>query len=118
MESSYLIIENEISEEYDYKLSAEFDGESFTITLDRNEFDLNKIPAEVFELEAFKEFPFRYTDFKGRKFEFVYSIPQLMRTDEEGIINSVKEIGEFKFNYTFMKMSLQDDSKETFFIRR
>ncbi|WP_339296708.1 ATP-binding protein [Paenibacillus sp. FSL W7-1279] len=117
MESSYLIIENEISEEYDYKLSAEFDGESFTITLDRNEFDLNKIPAEVFELEAFKEFPFRYTDFKGRKFEFVYSIPQLMRTDEEGIINSVKEIGEFKFNYTFMKMSLQDDSKETFFYK-
>jgi signal transduction histidine kinase len=117
IEEQYLFIENEMSEEYDYKLNAEFDGEKFKITLDRNEFDLNKIPAEVFELEAFKNFPYRYSDFKERKLIFNYTIPQLMRTEQQDYINTIKEIGEFKFSYTFMKLSLKDDSNETFFYK-
>ncbi|WP_228744940.1 ATP-binding protein [Paenibacillus sp. S150] len=116
-EEPFLIIENEISDEYDYKLNAEFNGESFIITLDRNEFDLNKIPTEVFELESFKKSPYRYVDFKEKTLKFEYSIPQLMGIDQEDYINSIKEIGEFKFNYTFMKVTLQDDSKETFFYK-
>lgn len=116
-EEEYLIIENEISDEYDYKINAEFDGEKFTIVLDRNEFDLNKIPTEVFELDAFKKFPYRYEDFKRQKFKLEYSIPQLMNTEQIDSINFVREIGEFKFDYTFMKLSLQEDSKETFFYK-
>ena len=43
-----LLIENEMINEYDYKLIANFDGEKFAINLFRNEFDINKIPATLF----------------------------------------------------------------------
>jgi signal transduction histidine kinase len=117
MESSYTVIENEIAEEYDYRLNAKFDGNNFIITLDRNEFDLNKIPPEVFELEAFSQYPYRHTDFVEKQFKYECSVSQLMRTNDEELINAVKKIGEFEFNYIFMKMSLQEDSKETFYYK-
>ncbi|MBJ9989420.1 ATP-binding protein [Paenibacillus sp. S28] len=118
LEEQYMIIENEISEEYDYKINASFDGDNkFTVTLDRNEFDLNKIPSEVFEMNEFKKFPYRYEDFKKGNFEFTFTIPQLMNTEQPQTIKYVKELGEFKFNYTFMKLTLQEDSKETFFYK-
>ncbi len=116
-ETPYKIIENEISDEYDYKLSAIFDGENFNITLFRNEFDLNKIPTEVFKLEEFQLYPYRYKDFEDKKFLFKYSISDLMRNNNPNIIESVKKIGSFKFNYIFMKLSLQDDSKDTFYYK-
>jgi signal transduction histidine kinase len=118
LEDEYMIIENEISAEYDYKINAQFDGgNKFTVVLDRNEFDLNKIPLEVFELEAFQQYPYRYEDFKKGTLDFTFTIPQLMNTEQTEFINYVKELGEFKFNYTFMKLSLQEDSKETFFYK-
>jgi len=116
-EDDYVVIENEVSEEYDYKITAEFDGEKFIVGLDRNEFDLNKIPSEVFELEHFQEYPYRYEDFKEKKFKFEFTIPELMNTEQVEHINFVKEIGQFEFNYIFMKLSLQEDSKETFFYK-
>ncbi|WP_028591965.1 ATP-binding protein [Paenibacillus massiliensis] len=117
LEDDYVVIENEISEEYDYKISAEFDGEKFIVELDRNEFDLNKIPSEVFELEHFQDYPYRYEDFKAKIFKFEFTIPELMNTEQVEHIEFVKEIGQFKFNYIFMKLSLQEDSKDTFFYK-
>lgn len=116
-EDTYIIIENEISEEYDYKIFAEFDGEKFSVELDRNEFDLNKIPSEVFEMEHFKKYPYRYEDFKTKRFKFEFTIPELMNTEQVEYIDFIKEVGQFKFNYIFMKLSLQEDSKETFFYK-
>lgn len=116
-ETPYKIIENEISDEYDYKLSAEFDGENFHITLFRNEFDLNKIPTEVFKLEEFQSYPYRYKDFEEKEFLFKYSISDIMKSNNPEILASVKKIGNFKFNYLFMKLSMQEDSKETFYYK-
>ncbi len=112
-----IVVENEITEEFDYKLSAKFDGNNFNITLYRNEFDLNKIPTELFELDRFKKYPYRKADFENGTFEFKYTIPKLMGSDDQSYINIVKKIGCFNFKYTFMKLSLQDDSKETFFYK-
>lgn len=117
LEEDYAIIENEISEEYDYRINAEFNGEKFIVKLDRNEFDLNKIPSEVFELETFQNYPYRHEDFKRKTFQFEFTISQLMNTEEVEHINFVKEIGQFKFNYIFMKLAMQEDSKETFFYK-
>ncbi|MED1722057.1 ATP-binding protein [Brevibacillus parabrevis] len=117
MESPYIIIENEIADEYDYKIKAKFDGNTFRITLDRNEFDLNKIPSEVFDLEAFSQFPYRHKDFLEKQIKYEYSISQLMGANDQELIDAVKKIGTFEFNYIFMKLSLQDDSKETFYYK-
>lgn len=112
-----MIVENEITEEYDYRLESKFDGTNFDITLHRNEFDLNKIPSELFDLERFKKEPYRKSDFEKGEFKFRYNISELMGTSDQSYIELVKKIGSFDFKYTFMKLSLQDDSKETFFYK-
>ncbi|WP_169084092.1 ATP-binding protein [Paenibacillus sp. PL91] len=117
LESTYTIISNELSDEYDYKLFSNFDGEQFTVTLFRNEFDLNKIPNEVFEMEEFKKYPYRYNDFEKGVFKFTYSISEIMNSNDTDLVDSVKKVGSFEFNYTFMKLSLSEDSKETFFYK-
>ncbi|MCX0359270.1 ATP-binding protein [Clostridium perfringens] len=113
----YIIIENDIAQEYDYKLSANFDGEKFHVVLNRNEFDLNKIPKKIFEMDRFKMYPYRFEDFKKGVFEQDYTISELMINKDKDFIESIKKIGKFEFNYIFMKLSLTDDSSETFFYK-
>lgn len=110
-------IENEITEEFDYKLSSKFDGDYFYITLNRNEFDLNKIPNDLFKDERLAKFPYRKEDFEKGIFNYKYSIAELINSDDENYLKEIKKIGPFSFKYIFMKLSLQDDSKETFFYK-
>lgn len=112
-----LSVTNEVTEEYDYRIKADFDGEKFTINIIRNEFDLNKIPDEVFVLERFQSEPFRREDFDEGIIIETLTPRELMMTKDEKIIKTVKEIGPFSFKYLFMKMSLQEDSKETFYYK-
>ncbi|MEC1177317.1 ATP-binding protein [Metasolibacillus meyeri] len=112
-----IVVENEITEEFDYKIFSDFDGENFTIKLIRNEFDLNKFPDDIFKMERFQRHPYRKEDFKKGEFTYVYSISELMGSDDLNYNNLVKEIGSFNFNFTFMKLSLRDDSLETFFYK-
>lgn len=112
-----IIIENEITEEFDYKLCAKFDGNYFDVTLYRNEFDLNKIPEELFENERLKRYPYRKENFENGVFNFKYSISELMNSEDPKYLEEIKKVGTFSFKYIFMKLSLQDDSKETFFYK-
>lgn len=45
MGDSYSEVKNPFSEDFDYKLHAVFDGTNFDVTINRNEFDVNRIPA-------------------------------------------------------------------------
>lgn len=116
-EEDILVLENQMIDEYDYKVKAIFDGENFKVNLKRNEFDLNKIPDEVFNLPKFQEYPYRKQDFIDCDFEFCYSIEELMKNEDQSFINMVKEIRRFNFNYSFLKMSGTDDDKETFYYK-
>lgn len=111
------LVENEVTDEFDYKLNVHFDGNNFKIDLYRNEFDLNRIPDDLFENERFKKYPYTKEDFEKNIIEYNYSIPELMATNDDSYINRVKEVGPFELKYTFMKLSLQDDSKETFYYK-
>lgn len=111
------LVENEVTDEFDYKLNVHFDGNNFKIDLYRNEFDLNRIPDDLFENERFKKYPYTKDDFENNIIEYNYSIPELMATNDDSYINRVKEVGPFELKYTFMKLSLQDDSKETFYYK-
>lgn len=117
MQKKFIKIENDISTDYDYKIHAVFDGESFEVILERNEFDLNIIPKEVFSREDFLKVPYRYSDFQDKRFFYKFSVEKLLNTKDTEIIESVRNIGPFKFDYIFMKLSLNDDTKETFFYR-
>src|SRR5690554_3714413 len=112
-----LLVENEVTEEFDYKLSTHFDGNIFDITLYRNEFDLNKIPDELFEYERFKKYPYRKQDFEKGKFNFKYTISELIGTNDQKYIDKIKKIGSFDFKYVFMKLSAQDGSRDNYYYK-
>ncbi|MFQ8630729.1 MAG: ATP-binding protein [Intestinibacter bartlettii] len=111
------VVENEMGEEYDYRIKATFDGEKFNISLYRNEFDLNKIPKDIFDKEFFKQFPFTYEDFYKKEINYIYSIENLMSSSAKTYINLIKNIGNFKFDYTFMKLTLSHKDKENFYYK-
>ncbi|MBK0075546.1 ATP-binding protein [Bacillus sp. S56] len=117
MDRSAEIIENKISEEYDYRISAEFTGDIFKISLSRNEFDINRLPPDLFEMDEFKIFPYTYKEFEGKEIEYEYKISELMRNKNENYVNRVKELGEFKFDYTFMKLAVSDTDKKSYFYK-
>lgn len=113
----YELVENSFSDEFDYKIKSDFDGNNFKITLYRNEFDLDKIPDAIFQEERLSRYPYRKEDFHAKFLEFTYSISELFNTKDAEYINRVKQIGQFKFEYIFMKLTMQKGSKETFFYK-
>lgn len=116
-DSGFELIENNLSEEFDYKINANFDGSKFEITMERNEFDLSRMPDDVFREERFLRYPYRKEDFEKKVFTFNYPISQLFSTDDEELIAKIKEIGEFKFKYIFMKLSMQGESQDVYFYK-
>ena len=71
----------------------------------RNEFDVNKIPNYMYSEKAFSKYPYRKSDFIQKKFEYKYSIAQLLNTNDIEKISLAKKVGSFKFHYIFMKLS-------------
>lgn len=115
--SKHELVENSFSDEYDYKIKSYFDGEKFRIILFRNEFDVDKMPEEIFKEERLSRYPYRKEDFCSKNLEFTYTISEIFNTKDSEYIEKVKKIGEFKFEYIFMKLSLQKGSKETFYYK-
>ena len=105
LQSGYQEIKNEISEECDYNMKAEFNGTDFEVTLRRNELDLNKIPPEVFAREEFQEYPYRKLDFEQESYKRKITVQELLKTRDEDLIRKVKKLGKFSFNYNFMKLT-------------
>ena len=114
-ESKFDWIENNFSEEYDYKIESKFDGKQFNIKLYRNEFDIDKIPEEAFTEKRLLRYPYRKQDFKEKYLKFTYSISELFNTNDIEYINKIKQVGPFKFDYIFMK--LQTSKKDIFFYK-
>lgn len=115
IDSSYELIENNFSDEFDYKIKSSFDGINFKIKLYRNEFDVDKIPENVFREERLMRYPYRKEDFRAEFLEYTYSISELFNTKDIGYIEKIKQIGAFTFEYIFMK--LQNQKKEVFFYK-
>ena len=113
--SKYELVENTFSEEYDYKIESKFDGENFNIRLFRKEFDLSKISDDIFREEAFNKFPYRKEDFYSNQLNFKYKISELLNNSDANIIQKVREIGRFQFQFIFMKLSIP--KKEEFFYK-
>lgn len=111
-------IENEMLDEFDYKLNAHFDGEKFYVKLLRNEFDLKRIPDNVFELKEFSKYPYTKTDFENGIFDKEISIEQLMGPFSQNLVPIVKDIGAFSFEYCFLKMNIASKKdKETYYYK-
>ena len=117
LSNKLVLIENEMINEFDYRLSANFDGEKFHIQLFRNEFDISKIPEDIFTEADFQNFPYRKEDFTKENFFMEYTIEELNNTSDYKIIDTIKNIGTFQFEYTFLKANSTEDTKDNYYYK-
>jgi len=98
-------IESEAIDDYDYRVKATFDGENITAVVERNEFDLNIMPKELFSTEPFKIEPYTLDEFKKKTFTITKTLSELTGNDNGDFLSKAKEVGKFEFQYMFMKLS-------------
>lgn len=98
-------VDNDITDDYDYKVCAHFDGERVTATVFRNEFDLNVMPKELFRQPAFCNAPYRLEDFSQESFEVTRTVAELTGNDTSAYADMCRQVGPFDFYFTFMKLS-------------
>lgn len=104
-----ITIENDITDEYDYKVKAHFDGKKITATVYRNEFDLNTMPKDIFKTDAFSKYPYRLEDFSASSFEISMSVAELTGNSNPEFLHTASQLGDFDFRYVFMKLSGRED---------
>lgn len=105
LEAAPAKVDNNIADDYDYKIHARFDGENVTVTVFRNEFDLHVMPKELFKQPAFCIEPYRMEDFYKESFEVTRTIAELTGNSRSEYSNMCKQVGGFDFYFTFMKLS-------------
>lgn len=98
-------VDNDITDDFDYKVHAHFDGEKVVATVFRNEFDLNVMPKELFRQEAFSVKPYRMEDFSKESFEVTHTVAELTGNDSSEYAEMCRQVGPFDFHFTFMKLS-------------
>ena len=111
MRSKGYELSNDTTDDYDYRIKAVFNGTDFKIEIERNELDLSVMPKEIFSHPRFQKHPYRYKDLKIGKYTKDYSIPELLLNTDTNYVNAVKELGEFSFMYTFMKVTAREDGR-------
>ncbi|MFC5468467.1 ATP-binding protein [Cohnella suwonensis] len=109
-------IRTSICDDFDYKLSAEYnENQELIVTIHRNEFNVELLDKRLFEYPQMKQWPFNKETFEtSNSFTKKYTLPQLMPGNLSG---SLDNIGPFQFTVYFMKRSLQQDDKERLFQR-
>ena len=108
----FRIINDNITEEYDYKVHAICDGQNVSVTLYRNEFDYDRFPKGIWQEKEFSESPYRYEDFEQGSFTFPIELLRLANATEEPAKSIVESIGPFEFEYVFMKLMMSKESRE------
>lgn len=98
-------VDNDITDDFDYKVHARFDGERVIATVFRNEFDLNVMPKELFRQSAFCDEPYRMEDFFKGFYEVKYTIAELTGNDTSVFADMCRQVGPFDFRFMFMKLS-------------
>lgn len=105
LKSVAIKVDNDVSDDYDYKIRAHFDGEKVAAVVFRNEFDLHVMPKELFKQPAFSEEPYRLEDFSKKSFLITRTIPELTLNSSQAYADMCRQVGPFDFYFTFMKLS-------------
>ncbi len=104
-------IESDVTDEYDYKLNAIVENDEITYTLYRNEFDLNLIPDGIFKMDEFNQFPFTKDVFECGKYSKEIKLKELLGNESEELLNRIRGVGKFEFEYVFMKLVGREEEK-------
>lgn len=98
-------IECEAIDDFDYRVRAWFDGSRVKAKVERNEFDLNLMPKDLFADDAFKVKPYTLQDFDNGIFDVDVSLAELTRNSDPDFLQKAQLVGGFEFQYIFMKLA-------------
>lgn len=104
-------IESEITQEYDYKVKAIVENDEISYTLYRNEFDLNLMPNDIFNMEEFNHFPYNKDVFECGEYSNKFKLSELVGSESEEFLKKISGIGKFEFDYIFMKLVGREEDK-------
>lgn len=104
---TYRILENVFLNQYDYKVECSFTGTLFNVTILRNEYEIEKFDNDFFEIENIKKKKITRGNLAG-PIEIEYKIEELLKNNDEELLEEVKKIGKFKFDYQFARLSSYD----------
>jgi len=109
-----------VCDDYDFKLVATADdNQNVHITVQRNEYDLEAIDPNLFNREAFKNWPYTKEDFKKGYWEkdttFSKLLPGFSQIDDD---KTLEKIGRFSFTFYFMKRTYSNPDAEKFNYRK
>lgn len=109
-----------ICDDYDYKVSAVAnDNQKISITIYRNEYIVDTIPPNFFKREFAQKFPYTKKDFDNGSWKEETTFNKLIegyaKKDED---NTFSKIGNFQFDFYFMKKSYATEDLTKFFYRK
>lgn len=111
LKSSGYELNNDVTDDFDYRIEATFDGNMFRVTVERRELDFSILPMSVLAHPRFKDFPYRPEDLREGIYTKELTIPELLRNTNTEYIKTVSELGNFSFVYMFMKASVREDGR-------
>lgn len=109
--STWHEVDSDITDDYDYKVHAHFDGEKIVTTIFRNEFDLNIMPKELFKQPEFCAAPYRFSDFSKKSFIVTKTLAELTGNDSTSYSNICNKVGPFDFYFVFLKLSTRGEGQ-------
>ena len=104
-------IDRNFYEDYDYKVSAAYNGDVLNLTIARNELDVNILTAEykdVFELEEMQSNNYSMASFERGYISKQMSLLDLNVEHVKLLEQNIDKIGNFKFDFYFVKSSKSD----------
>jgi signal transduction histidine kinase len=109
-----------ICDDFDYKLHAVADDkQNVTITIYRDEYDVETIDQEFFARKEMQISPFRKSDFLQKNWvkttTFSKLIPGFAASDDDNVF---KDIGVFDFSFYFLKRSFSTPDAKRFFYKK
>jgi signal transduction histidine kinase len=115
-ESNFGRVDNDEFNDFDYKLFAKVNKDTtIDITIKRDEFQLNKINAEIFKRSKFQEEPYTYSNFSKKEFKIETTIESLFpEEDENKLAVEAQKLGEFDFTFYFLKNRAVEKDKIRF----
>lgn len=114
--SSYGRIEIDEYDDFDYAVSAFFDGKNeLSVKIQRNELDVERLRNDyigLFRREDMRKFPYQLSEFEAGGYEFSLPITKLKVDNPVRLTNHKDELGAFRFYFYFVKSTISDGKGE------
>lgn len=109
-----------ICDDYDYKLSVTAnDNQSVSIKIFRKEYIVDTIPPKFFMRDFSKEYPYRKEDFEKGYWERETTFKELLAGyDKKDEDNTFSKIGNFQFDFYFMKKTYMTEDLSKFYYKK